>query len=103
MRNVLLIAAVALAAVAVGADKKDEKPAKHSSGRPLPAMPKIDKVVAFDTKEADAILEALQVFPEDNPWNADVSKWPLHANSKNLIASIGNDKVFRMNDDMGFV
>ena len=105
MRNSLLIAVAALAAVAVAvaASKPDDKPAKHSSGRPLPEMPKIDKVVAFDTKEADQILEALQVFPADNPWNEDVSKWPLHANSKNIIATIGPNKPFRYDADMGFV
>jgi hypothetical protein len=103
MRHTLLFAAaVALAAVAVAADKADDKP-KHSSGRPLPEMPKIDKVVAFDTPEADKILEALQVFPADSPWNADVSQWPLHPNSKNIIASIGPNKPFRYNPDMGFV
>src|ERR1051325_8474170 len=46
-----------------------EDPVKHSSGRPLPKMPEIKKPVAFDTPEADKILEALQVFPADNPWN----------------------------------
>ncbi len=101
MRTTLLIAAaVVVAAVASAAD---DKPAKHSSGRPLPEMPKIDKVVAFDTPEADKILEALQVFPADNPWNEDITKWPLHPNSKNIIASIGPSKPFRYNPDMGFV
>ena len=41
-------------------------------------MPKIDKPVSFDTPEADAILSALEVFPEDNPWNLVVADWPLH-------------------------
>jgi hypothetical protein len=105
MRRTFLIAAAALAAiaVAVAADKLDDKPTKHSSGRPLPEMPKINKVIAFDTAEADKILEALQVFPADNPWNQDVSQWPVHANSKNIITSIGPNKPFRYNADMGFV
>jgi len=66
-------------------------------------MPKIDKPVMFDTPEADAILAALEVFPADNPWNLVVSDWPLHPNSKNIIASIGVDKPMRCNPDMGFV
>jgi hypothetical protein len=66
-------------------------------------MPKIDRPISFDTPEADAILSALEVFPPDNPWNLDISDWPLHANSKNIIASIGADKPFRYNPDMGFV
>ena len=32
-------------------------------------MPKVDKVINFDTPEADAILSALEVFPPDNAWN----------------------------------
>jgi hypothetical protein len=100
MRITLLVfAAVACAAFAIA----DDRPAKHSSGRPLPEMPKVEKVVAFDTKDADRILEAMQVLPADNPWNQDVSKWPVHANSKNIVASIGPDKPFRMNADMCFV
>jgi hypothetical protein len=76
---------------------------KHSSGRPLPAMPAISKPVMFDTPEADKVLTALQVFPADNPWNADVSKWPVHPNSKKIIASIGPEKPFRYDLDMGFI
>jgi hypothetical protein len=75
----------------------------HSSGRPLPKMPRINRPVLFNTPEADRILTALQVFPADNPWNMDVSKWPLHPNSKNIIASIGADKPFRYNTDMSFI
>ncbi|MBY0456136.1 MAG: hypothetical protein K2V38_02240, partial [Gemmataceae bacterium] len=66
-------------------------------------MPKIDKPVMFNTPEADAILAALEVFPEDNPWNLVVTDWPLHPNSKNIINSIGANKPMRYNSDMGFV
>ncbi|WP_219834839.1 stalk domain-containing protein [Paenibacillus sp. R14(2021)] len=31
----------------------------------------------------------LQVFPKDHAWNTDISAYPVHANSKNFIASIG--------------
>jgi len=75
----------------------------HSSGRPLPKMPPIKKPILFNTPEADRILEALQVFPADNAFNVDISKWPVHPNSKKIIASIGADKPFRYNPDMGFV
>jgi hypothetical protein len=30
-----------------------------------------------------------QIFPATNPWNQDISKLPVHANSANYIASIG--------------
>jgi hypothetical protein len=74
-----------------------------TAAQPRPKMPEIAKPVMFNTPEADRILEALQAFPPDNPWNADVSNWRLHPNSKNIIASIGPDKPFRYNTDMGFV
>ena len=57
----------------------------------------------FNTSEADRILAALQVFPSDNPWNEDISKRPVHANSKNLVASVGNEKILAYNLDMGFI
>jgi hypothetical protein len=66
-------------------------------------MPKFDKPVMFDTAEADAIVSALEVYPPDNPWNLDVSDWPLHPNSKNIIASIGPGKPLRYNPDMGYI
>jgi hypothetical protein len=66
-------------------------------------MPAITKPVEFFTPEADAIVSALEVFPPDNPWNLVVEDWPLHPNSKNIVASIGPDKVFRVNPDMGYV
>jgi hypothetical protein len=66
-------------------------------------MPRIERPVPFDTAEADAILSALEVFPPDNPWNLDTSDWPVHPSSKDMIASIGADKPFRGNTDMGFI
>jgi hypothetical protein len=65
--------------------------------------PPIRQPVMFDTPEADRILAALQVFPPDNPWNQDVSIWPVHPNSRNIVASIGADKPLRHNTDMGFI
>ena len=66
-------------------------------------MPAISKPISFDDPSADPILAALEVFPPDNPWNLLVEDWPLHPNSKNIVASIGVDKPFRYNPDMGFV
>jgi hypothetical protein len=66
-------------------------------------MPTITQPVLFDTKEADAILAALQVFPPDNAWNQDISKMPVHKDSARIIASIGADKSLGYNLDMGFV
>ena len=66
-------------------------------------MPKLDRAIPFDTPEADAILAALEVFPPDNPWNIPVDDWPLHPNSKGMIAAIGGNKPLRYNPDMSFV
>ena len=81
--------------------EKDSR--RHSSGRPLPKMPKVTRPVMFDTPEADRILSALQVFPADNPWNQDVSAWPVHPDSEAIVASIGSDKPLRCNTDMAFI
>ncbi|MEN9362368.1 MAG: hypothetical protein RL095_3903 [Verrucomicrobiota bacterium] len=66
-------------------------------------MPKIDKVLAFNTPEADAVLAALAIFPPDNAWNLPVEDWPLAPNSTTMIAGIGAAKPLRGNTDMGFV
>ncbi len=57
----------------------------------------------FNTPEADRILAALQVFPPDNPWNEDISRRPVHPNSKRLVASVGEDKRLAYNLDMAFI
>jgi hypothetical protein len=76
---------------------------KRVHERERPAMPPVAQPVLFNTPEADRVLAALQVFPPDNPWNEDISERPLHANSKNLVASVGADKGLAFNSDMGFI
>jgi hypothetical protein len=66
-------------------------------------QPAITEPILFNTKEADAIVSKLQIMPKDNPWNADVSKWPVHKDSAAIVASIGNDKPLRYNPDMAYV
>jgi hypothetical protein len=66
-------------------------------------MPVVKKPLMFNTREADAVLSALEVFPPDNPFNLVVTDWPLHPNSRNIIASIGVNKPLRYNPDMAFV
>ncbi len=68
----------------------------------LAAAP-LTKPVLFDTREADAIVSRLQVFPPDNPWNQVVTNWPVHPNSRAIVASVGADKPLRYNPDMNFV
>jgi cytochrome c556 len=66
-------------------------------------MPAIKAPIMFDTPEADAICSALQVFPPDNPWNLVVEDWPVHPNSKNIVASMGANKPLRYDPDMSFI
>src|SRR5262245_59756304 len=102
-KTLTLAQAAGLGAALAGRGQEKDAPARHSSGRPLPKMPAVTRPVLFDTPEADRILEALQVFPADNPWNQDVSRWPLHPDAKKIIARIGPAKPFRYNPDMSFV
>lgn len=64
---------------------------------------RIEHAISFDSPDADRICSSLEVFPADNPWNVEIADWPLHPNSKNLIASIGAAKPLRYNPDMSFV
>src|SRR5581483_11700376 len=73
-----------------------------TAGDDRPKMPEITRPILFNTPEADKILAALQVFPPDNPWNEDISRLPVHPNSKKMIAGIGADKRLAYNRDMGF-
>jgi hypothetical protein len=66
-------------------------------------MPKVTKVIDFNTPEADAVVSALEVFPPNNPWNLVVSDWPLHPLSRELVESIGTDKPLRANSDMCYI
>jgi hypothetical protein len=68
-----------------------------------PPLPAIIAPVMFNTPEADRIMEALQVFPANNPWNEDISARPLAANSAAMITRIGAAKPLACNLDMSFV
>jgi hypothetical protein len=85
-----------------GEQARDGQRAK-SAGRERGRMPELTRPVMFNTSEADRILAALQVFPPDNPWNEDISKRPVHPNSKRLVGSIGSEKHLAYNLDMGFI
>jgi hypothetical protein len=57
----------------------------------------------FNTPAADAVVSELQIFPDDNPWHEDISKWPVAQDSAAIVAGIGADKPLRYNTDMGYV
>jgi hypothetical protein len=66
-------------------------------------VPDFDAPVMFNTPAADKILTTMQVFPPDNPWNEDISRRPVAANSRQMIATIGADKRLAYNLDMCFI
>lgn len=100
-RHLLVLLAFGCAAASATAAPAQER--RHSSGRMLPPLPSIERPVLGPSPAADAIVAAMQIFPADNAWNRDVSKWPVHPNSTNIVASIGLDKPLRYNPDMAFV
>jgi len=71
--------------------------------QPAKSLPAINQPIPFNTPEADAILAAMQIFPPDNPWNTDISSWPVRANSAAIVASVGAEKPLRYNPDMAFI
>ena len=85
-----LVATVALASVVL-------------STPPVRSIPPIEKPLLFDTPEADRVLEALQVFPEDNPWHEDIRTRPRHPQSDAMVRGIGADQALGYNLDMNFV
>jgi hypothetical protein len=99
----LLTPLLLLPFVLVASSAEKDETVKHSSGRDLPAMPEIKQPVMFNTPEADRILAAMQVFPVNNPWNEDISKLPVHPNSKKIVASSGAEKGLALNYDMSFI
>jgi hypothetical protein len=44
---------------------------------------------AFALQSAD--LSGINIFPADNYWHWDISRFPVHPNSANLVASAGNN------------
>lgn len=73
-------------AVACAADKR----INHES-RLLGPLPTVDRPLLFNTPEADAVVAAMQIMPVDSPWNEDISRRPLLANSIAMIAQITGD------------
>jgi len=96
LRRSSIAAATALCALACGPDRTARRPA-----RPPLVLP--TRPVLFDTAEADAILETMEIFPPDSPWNEDISARPVHPRSAAILASIGPDEPLDFNLDMGFI
>jgi len=101
--NLALVPAGAAPAIAAAAAPMIETAAAPPTAHKRPKMPEIKHPVMFNTPEADRIMEALQVFPPDNPWNEDISKRPVHPNSKAILATTNPDRWLWFNLDMGYI
>jgi hypothetical protein len=80
----------------------------NQEGRILGALPVVTHAVLFNTNTADSILAAMQIFPVTNPWNEDISRQPLLANSDAMIAQINSDvpaanRKLKLFQEMNFI
>jgi outer membrane biosynthesis protein TonB len=63
----------------------------NQEGRILGPAPIVNMPTLFNTPQADAIISAMQIFPVTNPWNEDISRRPLLANSATMISQLKSD------------
>lgn len=63
----------------------------NQEGRILGPIPAVTNAILFNTNDADAVVSNMQIFPVTNPWNEDISRRPLLANSDAMIAQINAD------------
>jgi hypothetical protein len=63
----------------------------NQEGRILGPVPVVTNSILFNTNYADAVISNMQIFPVTNPWNEDISRRPLLANSDAMIAQINSD------------
>ncbi len=104
IKATFVVQTLAVAALAVGLSVVPTAAATKKLAKPVPGkLPRITQPVLFSTPESDAILAKLQVFPADNPYHADVSRWPVHPSSRALVAGMGPAKPLHHNSDMNWV
>jgi len=63
----------------------------NQEGRILGPAPVVTTPTLFNTAQADAIVSAMQIFPVTNPWNEDISRRPVLANSATMISQLKSD------------
>src|SRR5580765_6508527 len=63
----------------------------NQEGRILGPAPVVTSPILFNTAQADAVVSAIQIFPVTSPWNEDISRRPVLANSAQMIAQIKAD------------
>jgi hypothetical protein len=87
VRRILQFVAVSLL---IAARQASAERISHD-GRILGPLPAVTAPVLFNTPEADAVVSAMQILPVTNPWNEDISRQPVLANSDAMIAQIMAD------------
>ena len=80
----------------------------NQEGRVLGPLPVVTSPILFNTTNADAVLAAMQIFPVSNPWNEDISRRPVLANSDAMIAQIytnvgSSHRYLKIFQEMNFV
>jgi len=63
----------------------------NQEGRILGPAAVVTTPTLFNTPQGDAIVSAMQIFPVTNPWNEDISRRPLLANSGTMITQLKTD------------
>src|SRR3989442_186567 len=61
----------------------------NHAGRLLGPAPVVTNSVLFNNTEADALVAAMQIFPVDSAWNADISRHSVLAHSDTSIVQPG--------------
>lgn len=98
--------AIGLTSMAVAVALRAER--INHEGRILGPVPVVTNAVLFNTTNADAIVSAMQIFPVTNPWNEDISRRPVLANSDAMMAQINSDvpaanRKLRLFQEMNYV
>src|SRR6185369_14203072 len=79
------VALILLIAASVRAERINQE------GRILGPVPVVTNSILFNTNYSDAVVSNMQIFPVTNPWNEDISRRPLLANSDAMISEINSN------------
>lgn len=89
MKRIVLIIVLVFA----GAFQPPAERINHE-GRILGPLPTVTNPILFNTTNADVVVAAMQIFPVTDPWNEDISRRPLLANSSAMIAQTNTTAIF---------
>jgi hypothetical protein len=67
---------------------------------PTPASTPTPTPMPTGTAPAEPMIDGCQVFPTNNPWNTDISNYPVDPNSANYLASMDASTAF-LHPDFG--